>query len=72
MSVEIQSVLPTPDRTYEIEWIETSRDLYGAVTGRAHWKAALSIAINPPSDEATARVNPLGIYITNASWSKLL
>ena len=72
VSVEIQSVLPTTDRTYEIEWIETSRDLYGTVTGRAHWKAALSIALNPPSDEGTARVNPLGIYVTNASWTKLL
>ena len=72
VSIEIQSVLPTTDRTYEIEWIETTRDLYGTVTQRAHWKAALTIAINPPSDEATARVNPLGIYVTNASWSKLL
>jgi type IV secretion system protein VirB5 len=72
VGVEVQSVLPTTDRTYEIEWIETTRDLYGTVTQRSHWKSALSIAINPPSDEATARVNPLGIYITNASWSKLL
>lgn len=50
----------------------TTRDLYGTVTLKARWKAAISIAINPPSDEATARVNPLGIYVTNANWSKLL
>jgi type IV secretion system protein VirB5 len=72
VSIEVQSVLPTTDRTYEIEWVETTRDLYGTVTQKAHWKAAVTIANNPPSDEATARVNPLGIYITNASWSKLL
>lgn len=72
VSVEVQSVLPTTDRTYEIEWVETSRDLYGTVTQKAHWKASITIAMNPPSDEATARVNPLGIYVTNASWTKLL
>ncbi len=71
-SIEVQSVLPTSDRTFEIEWAETTRDLYGTVTQRARWKAAFTITINPPIDEATARVNPLGIYVTNASWGKLL
>jgi len=65
-------VLPTTDRTYEIEWVETTRDLYGTVTQKAHWKDSATIAMNAPSDEATARVNPLGIYVTNASWTKLL
>ncbi len=72
VSIEVQSVLPTSDRTFEIEWAETSRYLYGTVTQKARWKAAFTIAINPPTDEATARVNPLGIYVTNASWGKLL
>ncbi len=72
VSIEVQSVLPTSDRTFEIEWAETTRDLYGTVTQRARWKAAFTIALNPPTDEATARVNPLGIYVTNASWGKLL
>ena len=30
VSVEVKSVLPTSDRTYEVEWVETTRDLYGA------------------------------------------
>jgi len=72
VSVEVQSVLPTSDKTFEIEWTETTRDLYGTVTQKARWKAAFTIAINPPTDEATARINPLGIYVTNASWGKLL
>ena len=72
VSVEVQSVLPTSDKTFEIEWTETARDLYGTVTQKARWKAAFTIAINPPTDEATARINPLGIYVTNASWGKLL
>jgi type IV secretion system protein TrbF len=72
VSIEVQSVLPTSDRTFEIEWAETERDSYGTVTQKARWKAAFTIAINTPTDDATASVNPLGIYVTNASWGKLL
>ena len=60
VSVEVRSVLPTSERTFEVEWMETTRDLYGAVKGQDHWKAAFSIAVNPPTDERMARINPLG------------
>jgi type IV secretion system protein VirB5 len=72
VSVEVKSVLPTSDRTYEVEWVETSRDLYGAVKATDRWKGYFSIALNPPRDERQARINPLGVYITNASWAKVL
>src|SRR5689334_15950843 len=29
VSVEVRSVLPTSERTFEVEWIEITRDLYG-------------------------------------------
>jgi type IV secretion system protein VirB5 len=72
VSIDVKSVLPTTDRTFEVEWIETSRDLYGTIKGQDHWKAVFTIAVNPPADEALARINPLGIYVTNASWGKVL
>ena len=30
------------------------------------------IDVLTPTDEATARMNPLGVYVTNASWSRVL
>jgi type IV secretion system protein VirB5 len=72
VSVEVRSVLPTSERTFEVEWREVTRDLYGAVKSQDHWKASLTIATNPPKDERLARINPLGIYVTNASWGKVL
>ncbi len=72
VSVEVRSVLPTSERSYEVEWTETSRDLYGAVKTQERWKASLIVAINPPRDERQARVNPLGMYVTNLSWGKVL
>jgi type IV secretion system protein VirB5 len=72
VSVEVKSVLPTSDRTFEVEWVETTRDLYGAVKATDRWKGSFSIALNPPTDERLARINPLGVYITNASWASVL
>jgi len=72
VSVEVKSVLPTSDRTYEVEWVETTRDLYGTVKATDRWKGYFAIALNPPKDERQARINPLGVYITNASWAKVL
>jgi type IV secretory pathway TrbF-like protein len=72
VSVEVKSVLPTSDRTYEVEWLETTRDLYGTVKATDRWKGYFAIALNPPKDERQARINPLGVYITNASWAKVL
>lgn len=72
VSVDVKSVLPTSDRTFEVDWIETLRDLYGTVKFTDHWKGTFTIALNPPSDEREARINPLGLYVTAASWSKVL
>jgi len=72
VSVDVNTVLPTSDRSYEVDWTETVRDLQGVVTATVRWKGSFMIAIDPPNDEATARLNPLGIYVTNASWSRVL
>jgi type IV secretion system protein VirB5 len=72
VAVEVKSVLATSDRTYEIEWDETTRDLYGAIKSAEHWKGSFTIALNPPKDERLIRINPLGLYIINASWTRIL
>jgi type IV secretory pathway TrbF-like protein len=72
VSVEVRTVLPTSERTIEIEWVETTRDLYGAVKSTDQWKGLFTITITPPSDERTVRVNPLGIYVISANWSRIL
>ena len=72
VAVEVSSVLPTSDRTYEVEWKETTRDLYGTVKSTDRWKGSFTIALDPPTDERLARVNPLGIYVIQASWARIL
>ena len=72
VSVEVNSVLATGDRTYEADWTEIARDFNGGIKSRERWKASVTIAVTPPADEKTARANPWGVYVTNASWSRVL
>lgn len=72
VSIDVQSLLATSDRTYQVEWVETIRDLNGQVKSEDHWRGAFTIAINPPTDERLIRTNPIGIYVTNASWTRVL
>ncbi len=72
VSVDVQSVLQDSEETFEVEWVETVRDLYGTAKEKDRWKGAFTIALNPPKDERQARINPLGIYVTQASWSRVL
>ena len=72
VGVDVRSVLPTSDRTFEVDWIETSRDLYGNVKTTERWKGTFTIAVNTPTEERIARVNPLGLYVVSANWSRVL
>lgn len=71
-SAEVKAVFSTSDKTFQVEWSETTRSLNGQVLAQQNWKGSVTITVNPPSDERLARVNPLGIYVTAVSWSRVL
>lgn len=71
VGVEVRSALPESDKTYIVEWIETTRDLYGAITARDLWKGSFTFAMSPKVDEKVASLNPLGMFIVQAGWNKV-
>jgi type IV secretion system protein VirB5 len=72
VDVDVKAVFATSDRTYEVEWTEVTRNLAGQIQSEERWKGSLTIVVNPPTEERLIRINPLGVYVTNASWSKVL
>jgi type IV secretion system protein VirB5 len=76
--VQVNTVLSTSKDTdkdtYQVEWMETTRDLQGKVLFEQRWKGAFTFVISPspPHDERLVRLNPIGLYITQASWSRVL
>jgi type IV secretion system protein VirB5 len=72
VSVELRSIVASSNKTFEVEWTETARDSQGVVQGTETWQGSFTADINPPSDEQTVRLNPLGVYINHVNWSKVL
>ena len=72
VSVNVRALYASSKDSYEVEWTETIFDLKGEQIGTQNYKGVITISIHPPEDEGLARVNPLGIYVTNVSWSKVL
>jgi type IV secretion system protein VirB5 len=72
VNVDVKAVFATSDKTYEVEWTEVTRNIAGQIRSEEWWKGSLTIAVNPPTEERLIRINPLGVYVTNASWSKVL
>ncbi len=72
VSVNGRALYAASKDSYEVELTETIFDLKGEQIGAQNYKGVITISIHPPEDEGLARVNPLGIYVTNVSWSKVL
>lgn len=69
ITVEVVSVLQRSPNTYQVQWRETTYD-QGATTQVANWTGLFTTKIQPPTNEAELRANPLGVYITAFQWSR--
>jgi type IV secretion system protein VirB5 len=75
VSTEIKSVLPQSPDTWQVDWMETVRDRQGVLKGQPAAMRALVTVYTAETTSATPeeqlRMNPLGIYVRNFSWSRL-
>lgn len=62
------TILRINDSAWQIAWTETTRDPQGQARRRETWKATVTVAFNPPTDESQILVNPLGLFITDFDW----
>ena len=74
VSIEIQSVLPQTDSTWQVDWLETVRDRQGILKGQPFkMRALVGVYVLPHTSNITEdqlSQNPLRIFISNFSWSK--
>lgn len=74
-SVEIKSVLPQTPDTWQVDWVETTRDRQGTVKGTpATLRALVTVYIaetTPQTTDEQLRNNPMNIYVRDFSWSRL-
>jgi type IV secretion system protein VirB5 len=68
-TVEVRSILARSSDTYEVRWIERNANETGS--GDPHvYAGVFTVRTRRPSNADEIAVNPLGILITNFSWSR--
>lgn len=72
VTIEVESVLPISERSWRVEWREEKRTRDGQLKDKSQYQATISVSFNPPTDEATLRINPSGLYIDSFHWAKRL
>jgi type IV secretion system protein VirB5 len=71
VSVQIDSILQISKQSYQVRWTEAARDLNGANLGApTHWEAQLQTELIPPNSADTIVSNPLGLFVTQISWTQ--
>ena len=67
--VQIQSVLPVSDHSYQARWLETTYTNAGAIKDVSTWTCTFTVRVMPPPNDAAAYRNPLGLFIDDFNWN---
>ena len=68
--VEVTSLLPIAEETWQAHWVERTASKLGRVAGETSWQAILLIDQSPPTTSDTLLTNPLGLYVTELTWQR--
>jgi len=71
VSVDIKSIMPQTDSTWQVDWVETVRDRKGVIKDVPYlMRALVTVYVQQPIAEEQIRQNPLGIFVHDFSWTK--
>lgn len=72
VSVEVSNIVALSNQTYQIDWTEFVRDRRGRETATRRFRGIATVTLTAPQDEATIRLNPIGLYIRDFDWTAQL
>ena len=72
VAIEVNNIVALSNQTYQIDWTEYERDRKGKETGTRRFRGIATVALTAPQDEATIRLNPIGLYVTDFDWTAQL
>lgn len=70
--VKVNSIVPITENTYQIDWEEIVSDPRGIKLRTDNFKASITILIVPPTTQAEIMKNPIGLYIKEFNFSKII
>ena len=72
VAIEVNNIVALSNQTYQIDWTEYERDRKGKEIATRRFRGIATVAITPPQDEATIRLNPIGLYVKDFDWTAQL
>ncbi len=70
VAVQVHSVLRLSPKSWQVQWRETPTSANGRVGSETSWQAVLGVEVKPPETTDALLVNPLGLYVTEISWTQ--
>lgn len=70
--VKVNSIVPINKNTYQVDWEEIVSDPRGLKLRTDNFKASITILIVPPTTQAEIMKNPIGLYIKEFNFSKII
>lgn len=72
VEIEVKAAIPVSPESWQIEWVEITKQRSGKIISTKNWQATLTLTIAAPSTEQQIMSNPLGIYVRNYAWTTRL
>ena len=72
VAIEVNNIVALSNQTYQIDWTEYERDRKGKEVATRRFRGIATVSITSPQDEATIRLNPIGVYVTDFDWTAQL
>jgi type IV secretory pathway TrbF-like protein len=68
-TVTVTAILQRSDRSWQVEWTETNFT-EGSKSSTLRYTGLFTIEVVPPTNQSELLANPLGLHITDISWSR--
>ena len=76
VNVEIKTVLQQSPDTWQVDWVETTRDRQGTVKLQPVTMRALvtvyTAEVSSQTTDEQLRNNPMSVFVRDFSWSRIL
>lgn len=69
-TVQVRSILARSNRTWEVTWVERSTNATGSADGESY-SGVFTVTTRRPRNADEIASNPLGLFITDFSWSRV-
>lgn len=71
VSISIEDVLRLSPDTWQVDWSEQIWSKNGEILAKESWRGTFKIEIKVPDTKEKLQKNPIGMYVTHYSWTKV-